>query len=64
VRRIYIPLPEAATRAELIAQLLSQQSSALSHADLAMVVAASHGFSGSDLSSLCKDAAMGPVRPS
>jgi len=38
------------------------QSSSLGEEDLKSVVEWTSGFSGSDLTSLCKDAAMGPVR--
>eukprot|EP01083_Nonionella_stella_P092498 258987_1 len=61
-KRIQIPLPEPATRAHLLNKLLSDQKSKLSRSDLDRVVAATQGYSCSDLAQLAKDAAMGPVR--
>lgn len=61
-RRIYVPLPDADTRAALLAALLAGQHTALTAQDVAAVVAATAGYSGSDMSALCKEAAMRPVR--
>ncbi|EAQ92216.1 hypothetical protein CHGG_00451 [Chaetomium globosum CBS 148.51] len=58
VRRQYIPLPEAETRAVQLKTLLKQQKHTLSDADIDTLV----GFSGSDITALAKDAAMGPLR--
>ncbi|KAL2179422.1 P-loop containing nucleoside triphosphate hydrolase protein [Thermothelomyces heterothallicus CBS 202.75] len=62
VRRQYIPLPEAATRAVQLKTLLQQQKHNLSGADIDTLVALTDGFSGSDITALAKDAAMGPLR--
>ncbi|KAK3287545.1 hypothetical protein CYMTET_4951 [Cymbomonas tetramitiformis] len=62
VRRIYIPLPEESTRYQLVERLLTKQGSHMSEQDLNKVVEFTNGYSCSDLNSLCKDAAMCPVR--
>ncbi|KAI1489702.1 P-loop containing nucleoside triphosphate hydrolase protein [Biscogniauxia mediterranea] len=62
VRRQYIPLPEAETRATQLKTLLGQQKHSLTDADIAKLVSLTEGFSGSDITALAKDAAMGPLR--
>ncbi|KAI2627501.1 AAA-domain-containing protein [Hypoxylon sp. NC1633] len=62
VRRQYIPLPEAETRATQLKTLLGQQKHDLSDTDIADLVDLTDGFSGSDITALAKDAAMGPLR--
>ncbi|KAK4124203.1 AAA-domain-containing protein [Parathielavia appendiculata] len=62
VRRQYIPLPEAETRAVQLRTLLQQQKHTLSDADIDTLVGMTEGFSGSDITALAKDAAMGPLR--
>ncbi|KAK4099947.1 AAA-domain-containing protein [Parathielavia hyrcaniae] len=62
VRRQYIPLPEADTRAVQLRTLLKQQKHTLSDADIDTLVGMTEEFSGSDITALAKDAAMGPLR--
>ncbi|KAL7620004.1 hypothetical protein AAE478_010553 [Parahypoxylon ruwenzoriense] len=62
VRRQYIPLPEAETRATQLKTLLGQQKHTLAGTDIAELVDLTDGFSGSDITALAKDAAMGPLR--
>ncbi|KAI0388648.1 AAA-domain-containing protein [Xylariaceae sp. FL0594] len=62
VRRQYIPLPEPETRATQLRTLLSQQKHSLTDADICELVGLTDGFSGSDITALAKDAAMGPLR--
>lgn len=62
VRRQYIPLPEPATRRYHLKKLLSRQKHSLSLLDMERLVRLTDGFSGSDLTALAKDAAMGPLR--
>lgn len=62
-KRIYVPLPNASARYHILVHLLrTQPQVALAQADLDFVVGATEGFSASDITSLCKEAAMGPVR--
>ncbi|PQK10701.1 hypothetical protein BB8028_0002g10200 [Beauveria bassiana] len=62
VRRQYIPLPEPTTRETQIRTLLGQQKHSLSPSDVQKLVGLTDGFSGSDITALAKDAAMGPLR--
>jgi SpoVK/Ycf46/Vps4 family AAA+-type ATPase len=62
VRRQYIPLPEDFVRKQQVKTLLSHQKHELSDRDLDRLVALTDGFSGSDITALAKDAAMGPLR--
>ncbi|KAF7549206.1 hypothetical protein G7Z17_g6549 [Cylindrodendrum hubeiense] len=62
VRRQYIPLPEPTTRETQLRTLLGQQKHDLSDDDIHRLVELTDGFSGSDITALAKDAAMGPLR--
>lgn len=62
VRRQYIPLPEPWVREQQICRLLSSQKHNLTAAQIAGLVELTEGFSGSDITALAKDAAMGPLR--
>jgi SpoVK/Ycf46/Vps4 family AAA+-type ATPase len=62
VRRQYIPLPEPETRERHLEKLLSHQKNSLTTSECARLVRMTDGFSGSDLTALAKDAAMGPLR--
>ncbi|RJE22098.1 AAA family ATPase [Aspergillus sclerotialis] len=62
VRRQYIPLPEHHVRALQLENLLSHQVHELTADDIEVLVRVTEGFSGSDITALAKDAAMGPLR--
>ncbi|KAF2011806.1 AAA-domain-containing protein [Aaosphaeria arxii CBS 175.79] len=62
VRRQYIPLPEDHVRRTQLQTLLGHQKHELSEEDMNQLVASTEGFSGSDITALAKDAAMGPLR--
>lgn len=62
VRRQYIPLPEDETRAVQLRTLLGHQKHGLTEKDIQCLVELTDGFSGSDITALAKDAAMGPLR--
>ncbi|KAG9245997.1 AAA family ATPase-like protein [Calycina marina] len=62
VRRQYIPLPEDETRAAQLRTLLGHQKHSLTDADIQLLISLTEGFSGSDITALAKDAAMGPLR--
>lgn len=62
VRRQYIPLPEPETRHRHLGQLLSRQKHAITPEQFEQLVEMTDGYSGSDLTALAKDAAMGPLR--
>ncbi|KAF9403061.1 hypothetical protein BGZ94_004726 [Podila epigama] len=62
VKRIYIPLPEEETRKSLLKKLLQGQDYELSESEFQKLVQQTEGYSGSDLTALAKDAALGPLR--
>ncbi|AEY96109.1 FADL109Wp [Eremothecium gossypii FDAG1] len=62
VKRQYIPLPEGETRRLQIERLLSKQKHTLTEEGFAELIRLTEGYSGSDITSLAKDAAMGPLR--
>jgi spastin len=62
-RRIYVPLPDVAGRTALLRRLLGADAAfALPPAELARLVEQTEGYSGSDLTALCREAAMAPLR--
>ncbi|KAL4934007.1 putative AAA family ATPase [Aspergillus undulatus] len=62
VRRQYIPLPEHHVRGQQLRRLLSHQVHDLDDEDIEVLVHVTESFSGSDITALAKDAAMGPLR--
>lgn len=62
VRRQYIPLPEIETREAQFTKLLAAQRTNLSEEERKGLLQLTEGFSGSDITALTKDAAMGPLR--
>ena len=60
--RIFVGLPPARERAGLLAHFLRGLPQALSAADLERVAQRTEGWSGSDIETLCRDAAMEPLR--
>lgn len=61
-KKVYIPLPDVVTREALVKNLLQLQKHNLKVADLSRVVDSTEGYSCSDISQLCKEAAMMPIR--
>ena len=61
-KRIYIGLPDINTRISLISKLLNSQSNSLRDHHIQELAQLSDGYSGSDLTALAKDAALGPIR--
>jgi SpoVK/Ycf46/Vps4 family AAA+-type ATPase len=55
VKRLYIPLPDDKGRRALVKHLLQQQEHGLTDADVDDIVAATKGYSGSDLTALCME---------
>ena len=67
VKRIYIPLPDEESRHSLISNMMTKHGKGgkgVKENDRMMqeIVRATSGYSGSDLTALCKEAAMGPIR--
>lgn len=74
-KRIYVPLPDHPARKRLIETLIrvcycgnfgliqkKKENHALLEHDINFLAESTDGFSGNDLSNLCADAAMGPLR--
>ncbi len=63
-QRIYIPLPDAATRKQTLLKLLTGTGTKaqLSGDDLDWIVEKTSGYSQSDMKNLCGQAAMEPLR--
>ena len=61
-RRLYIPLPDFESRLYHVKKLMSKQKNVLSEKDFLTIARLTDGYSGSDLTSLAKDAAMEPLR--
>ncbi|CAN4111644.1 unnamed protein product [Withania somnifera] len=62
VKRIYIPLPDASVRRQLLKHRLKGNAFSLPDRDLERLVRDTEGYSGSDLQALCEEAAMMPIR--
>ncbi|KAM6459564.1 spastin isoform 2-T2 [Liasis olivaceus] len=61
-KRVYVSLPSEETRLLLLKNLLSKQGNPLTQKELAQLARMTDGYSGSDLTALAKDAALGPIR--
>ncbi|XP_029927285.1 fidgetin-like protein 1 [Myripristis murdjan] len=61
-KRLYIPLPEAAARQQIVTNLMAWEKNQLREEELESVVARTEGFSGADMTQLCREAALGPIR--
>lgn len=62
VRRQYIPLPEPHVREQQLRKLLQSQKHTLKDKDIQVLIGVTENYSGSDITALAKDAAMGPLR--
>lgn len=61
-KRIYVSLPDYETRLNLLHSLLASQHNPLQSAELNKLAELTDGYSGSDITALAKDAALGPIR--
>ena len=61
-KRVYITLPNYETRITLLQKLMVKQNNPLSRRHFEHLAAKTEGYSGSDLTALAKDAALGPIR--
>ncbi|XP_062398164.1 spastin isoform X2 [Sardina pilchardus] len=61
-KRIYVALPTEETRLKLLKNLLGKHGNPLIQKELSQLARLTDGYSGSDLTSLAKDAALGPIR--
>ncbi|KAK3848046.1 MAG: P-loop containing nucleoside triphosphate hydrolase protein [Linnemannia gamsii] len=61
-KRLYIPLPEYEGRRGLMNKLLESQAHELNEDQIKDICERTAGYSGSDMTGLCREAALGPVR--
>ncbi|XP_047994530.1 spastin isoform X2 [Leguminivora glycinivorella] len=63
-KRVYVSLPDVRTRDQLLRGVLVRGSAvaALTPEELSRLAALTDGYSGSDLTALCRDAALQPIR--
>ncbi|XP_008320582.1 spastin isoform X2 [Cynoglossus semilaevis] len=61
-KRLYVTLPDEQTRCTLLINLLGKHGNPLSKSEMSYLAKQTAGYSGSDLTSLAKDAALGPIR--
>lgn len=61
-KRVYVALPDEETRFKLLKNLLGKHGNPLTHRELSQLARMTEGYSGSDLTSLAKDASLGPIR--
>uniref|UniRef100_A0AAR2KCU9 Spastin n=1 Tax=Pygocentrus nattereri TaxID=42514 RepID=A0AAR2KCU9_PYGNA len=61
-KRVYVSLPSEETRLKLLKNLLAKHGNPLTQKELSQLARMTDGYSGSDLTSLAKDAALGPIR--
>ncbi|KAG8442707.1 hypothetical protein GDO86_011487 [Hymenochirus boettgeri] len=62
VKRLYIPLPEASARKKIVISLMSREHCTLTDHEIDAIVSQSEGYSGADMTQLCREAALGPIR--
>jgi len=62
VKRIYVKLPSKETRLQVISKLLAKQSCNLISRQLDWIANSTEGYSASDLTALCKEAALVAIR--
>ncbi|NXX50945.1 FIGL1 protein, partial [Tricholaema leucomelas] len=62
VKRLYIPLPEASARKQIVTRLMSKEHCCLNEEEIELIVEKSSGFSGADMTQLCREASLGPIR--
>ncbi|XP_072709116.1 fidgetin-like protein 1 isoform X1 [Ciconia boyciana] len=61
-KRLYIPLPEASARKQIVTRLMSKEHCSLDEEEIELIVKKSNGFSGADMTQLCREASLGPIR--
>ncbi|XP_011345822.1 fidgetin-like protein 1 isoform X2 [Ooceraea biroi] len=62
VKRLYVPLPELEARRQIINNLLASVRHNLGQEDVTRIAEKSAGYSGADMTNLCKEASMEPIR--
>ncbi|XP_055956771.1 spastin isoform X1 [Patella vulgata] len=61
-KRVYVMMPDIETRGKMLKNLLVKHDNPLTAQELDKLAKDAEGYSGSDLTALAKDAALGPIR--
>jgi len=61
-KKIFIPLPGVESREAMIKRLLENQHHDLTDTQIHQLAVSTEGYSGSDITGLCREAALGPIR--
>lgn len=61
-KRVYVRLPDAETRKGIVVKLLAKNANKITGGQLNKIANLTEGYSAADLTNLCKDAAMAPLR--
>ena len=62
VKRLYIPLPDQPARLDILVRMLRKEKCEVTRAEMVDISQRTEGYSGADMSNLCREAALGPVR--
>ena len=62
VKRLYIPLPEETGRSQIIRNLIKKQLNSLNEEEIIRIAELTDGYSGADMTNLCRESALGPIR--
>lgn len=62
VKRIYVPLPDSASRKAMITSLISGYRNSIGEEELDSISELIKGYSGSDIFNLCREATLEPLR--
>ena len=62
VKRLYIPLPDQPARFDILVRMLRKEKCEVTRAEMVDISQRTEGYSGADMSNLCREAALGPVR--
>uniref|UniRef100_A0A0L8GTB5 microtubule-severing ATPase n=1 Tax=Octopus bimaculoides TaxID=37653 RepID=A0A0L8GTB5_OCTBM len=61
-KRVYVTMPENITRRQMLVHLLAKHGNPLTNLEMEGLARLTDGYSGSDLTALARDAALGPIR--
>jgi fidgetin-like protein 1 len=62
VKKLFIPLPDVEGRRQIVINLMNKQSSQLNEDEVEEISNLTEGYSGADMTNLCREAALGPIR--
>ena len=61
-KRLYVPLPCPEARQQIIQKLMVDQQHTLNNNQISTLVNKTNGYSGADINSLCREAALAPLK--